>query len=86
MPTLSDDPREREAEEKCLADVEQYGLHIMHVHGDDAWPRFSYSIGLFHSFKAPEIIIIGLRTELAQWILNELAARARDGQQYGIHR
>jgi hypothetical protein len=82
MPKLSDDPKERAAEEKCLADVEQYGLHVIRVHGDDEWPEFTYSVGLYRTFGLPEVIILGLRGELSHWILNELAARARAGERF----
>ena len=82
MPRLSDDPKERAGEEKCLADIEEYGLHVMRVSGDDEWPAFTYSVGLYRTFGLPEVIVVGLRAELAHWILNELAARARAGERY----
>jgi hypothetical protein len=73
---------ERAAEEKCLADIEQYGLHVLKVSGDNDWPEFTYSVGLYHRFGVPEVIILGLRAKLAHWILNELAARVRSGYRY----
>jgi Domain of unknown function (DUF4262) len=82
MPKLSDDPKERAGEEKCLADVERHGLHVIKVHGDAEWPEFTYSVGLYRTFGLPEVIIVGLRAELAHWILNELAARARAGERF----
>ena len=82
MPVLSDDPKERAREEKCLADVAEHSLHVLRVHGDAEWPEFTYSVGLYRSFGLPEVIILGLRGELAHWILNELAARAREGFRY----
>ena len=84
MPHLSDDPKARLGEEKCLADIEQYGLHVMKVGGDNEWPEFAYSVGLYHTFQVPEIIILGLGTELAHWILNEIADRARRGERLQI--
>ena len=82
MPRLSEDPQERAREEKCLADIAQHDLHVLRVHGDDAWPEFTYSVGLYRQFKLPEVIIVGLRGELAHWMLNELAARARAGERF----
>ena len=82
MPHLSADPAERAAEEKCIADVEQYDLHVVKVHGDDEWLEFTYSVGLYKRFGLPEIIIVGLRGDVAHSILNELAARARSGYRY----
>lgn len=82
MPTLSNDPQERAREEKCLADIATHDLHVLRVHGDAEWPEFAYSVGLYRRFGLPEVIILGLEGDLAQWILNELAARARDGFRY----
>jgi uncharacterized protein DUF4262/uncharacterized protein DUF4265 len=82
MPHFSDDPVERAAEEKCIEDVERYDLHVMKIQGDDEWPEFTYSVGLYQRFGLPEVIIVGLRRDLAHPILNELAARARSGYRY----
>ena len=82
MPTLSDDPQERAGEEKCLADVAQHDIHVVRVLGDNDWPEFLYSVGLFHHFELPEVIILGLRAELAHSVLNALARRARAGLRF----
>lgn len=82
MPKLSDNPRTRAAEEKCIADVERYGLHILNVMPDDAGPGFAYTVGLYRSFGHPEVIIVGLRREVMHDVLNELAACVRAGRRY----
>ena len=68
------------AEAQALADIEAYGCHILHVleEGDD--PPFSYSVGIEHNFKAPELIVIGLKRELSQFIINEYCRRVRSGE------
>ena len=43
MPKLSEDPKARAAEEKCLSDIAQHGIHVLKVYGDDAWPEFAYA-------------------------------------------
>lgn|SRR5690606_18113021 len=80
MPQLSDDPKHRAGEEKCIADIATHDLHVLRVHGDNDWPEFTYSVGLHERFGIPEVIILGLRGELAHSLLNELAARAREGE------
>jgi hypothetical protein len=45
---------------------------------------FVYSIGLYHNFGIPETIILGLRSDVAHWVLNELATRARQGELFAI--
>jgi hypothetical protein len=84
MPTLSDDPKERAAEDKCLADIAEHGLHVLRVFGDDEWPGFVYSVGLYHNFQIPEIIIVGLKPDLSHVLLNEIAKRARQGERFQL--
>lgn len=82
MPTYSNDPRERAAEEKCVADVAAYGLHVMHVGGDNDWPEFAYTVGLWRTFEQAELIILGLPQDAAHAILNYVADLARDGRRF----
>lgn len=63
------DSTERDA--KAIADIEQYGLHILNVAGEGDEPPFSYSIGIGKSLGQPELIVIGLRADMAQWMINE---------------
>jgi hypothetical protein len=68
------------AEDKRLFDnIEKYGLHILHIMADDEHPPFSYSVGLFKTYGHPEIIIIGLRQELAHIIINNIAEDIKNG-------
>ncbi len=70
------------AEEKALADIEEYGCHILHVleEGDD--PPFSYSVGIEYKFGAPELIVVGLKREISQFIINEYCSRVRSGEAF----
>lgn len=48
---------------------------------------FAYTVGLWHNYNHPEILVSGWPMTLAQWVLNELGRRVRDGDrlQPGIH-
>lgn len=71
------DDRERQA----LSDVTEFGLHVVHVSAAGSLgPCFTYSVGLFKSYGHAEIIIIGLRQELAHAVLNNLAFDIKDGK------
>jgi hypothetical protein len=76
MPEL--DPHEQ----KCLADIERYGCHILHILEGEGYPPFSYSVGIYRSSGAPELIVIGLRQDLSQSIINEYCHRVQTGQRY----
>jgi hypothetical protein len=46
---------------KALADIAQYGLHIINVAAEGDLPPFSYSIGIEQSLGMPELIVVGLK-------------------------
>lgn len=73
-----------EAEKKCLADVDKYGCHVIHVMAEDSLPPFSYSVGIERSSGAPEIIVIGLKQTLSHFIVNEYNTRIRGGERLQI--
>ncbi len=67
-------------EEKALSDIDEYGCHILNVLEDEENPRFSYSIGIEKYTNQPEIIVTGLKQEIAQWMINEYNNRVRAGE------
>ena len=68
-------------EEKLLDDVEKYGCHIIHVREEGGLPGWSYTVGLYEKFRQPEIITVGLKDDTAQYLLNEIAHRLKEGLQ-----
>lgn len=82
MPTFSTDPRERASEERCVADVERYGLHVLKIGAEVDSPTFAYSVGLYHTFGHPELIILGLDLDVMHRLLNDVAAALRAGRRY----
>lgn len=69
-------------EQKILDDIAQYGWHVMKVLDEDNKPAFAYSIGLFATFKHPEIIMYGLDLDVMQQIINNLGDDIRKGIVY----
>jgi hypothetical protein len=70
------------SEKKALSDIKNYGLHIVHVYEDEENPRFSYTVGLYENYLHPEILIIGLKQELAHVLLNNMAFEIKNGKNY----
>lgn len=62
--------------------MKNYGVHIVQVFEDEQNPPFSYTVGLFESYLHPEIIIIGLKRELAGVLLNNMAYDIENGKNY----
>lgn len=57
-------------DEKALADIATHGLHILHVAEEGDLPPFSYSIGIEQSLGQPELIVIGLKANVAHAAIN----------------
>jgi hypothetical protein len=63
------------------ANIAAFGVHIQGVFDNKGQkPPFYYTVGL-GSIEHPELIFVGGTQDEAQWILNNLAFRARDGVQ-----
>jgi hypothetical protein len=71
-----------ESEQKVLDDIREFGQHVLAVAEDDEGPGFIYSIGLFENYAHPEIIIIGLRQELAHLLINNIAFDIKEGKTF----
>ncbi|MEO0868094.1 MAG: DUF4262 domain-containing protein [Cyanobacteria bacterium J06642_11] len=69
---------------KILSDIEQYGCHVLHILEEENWPRFTYSIGIEKTNNHPEIIVTGLRRDLAHSIINECHARIQAGETFEV--
>jgi hypothetical protein len=66
-------------EAKLVDDVEEYGCHIIQVRGENGFPGWSYTIGLSDVLGCPELIVIGLKENVAHSLLNEAARRMQEG-------
>ena len=60
--------------------IEKYGLQVIMVQGTKYSPSFAYSIGLYKTFKHPEIICFGLPPDVAHGIINDVADLIRQGK------
>jgi uncharacterized protein DUF4262 len=68
-----------EYERKLLANIERVGWQCTSVGGSGKVPRFTYTIGLHHSFNFPELIIFGVTPSTSYRILAVAADAARAG-------
>jgi Domain of unknown function (DUF4262) len=67
------------AEKKVLSDVAEYGWHCLNILEEDGYAPFSFSIGLYETWKFPELIIVGLKREVAHGVLNIVATALKEG-------
>jgi hypothetical protein len=71
-----------EHDRKLLADVRRHGWHIIGVEQDEEGPGFAYSIGLYHTFKHPEVIVSGLRVQVMHGTINAAGEAVRSGEKF----
>ena len=57
-------------EQRALDNIATYGLHILSIMEEGDAPPFAYSIGIERSLGLPELIVIGLKGDLAGKVIN----------------
>ena len=70
------------SDEKLLSDINSHGWHVLKVMADDNEPGFCYSVGLHKTFNHPEILIIGLKLDLAYSLINNIGEDIRAGKTF----
>ena len=73
-------PTQDELLNKTKINIEKYGLQVMGISSTDYLPSFSYSVGLYETYQHPEIICLGLPTNLAHVIINDVAELIKNGE------
>ena len=78
MPLLPRPLPTTDYERTVFANIEKHGWHCTSVGGGDGDPCFTYSVGLFDSFNHPELLVIGLSTELSHSMISSVARSAAE--------
>lgn len=69
-----------ERDQKALVDIEEHGCHVLNVMEGDGEPSFTYSIGINKKQNMPDVVITGLKPELAHSMVNDYKNRLLDGE------
>jgi hypothetical protein len=69
---------------KVLEDIQRVGWHVTGVFArkDEDGPEWAFSVGLFHSFGHPEVIIFGLPLERCVDIVNVIGKEVKAGKRF----
>lgn len=69
-----------EHEQRLLQNVSEHGCGVISVFDPDGeQPSFSYSVGFPETISQPEVIVVGLPSDLSGFMINELLRQGRDG-------
>lgn len=71
-----------EVRNRILTAIGQYGWSVVAVGGEGEEPGYGYSIGLWHTFRHPEVIVFGLPPEIAQKIINNIGRAIKKGSRF----
>ena len=69
---------------KVLRDIQRVGWHVTGVFAskDEEGPEWAFSIGLFHSFGHPEVVVFGLPFERCIDVVNVIGKLVKQGCRY----
>lgn len=70
------------SEEITVKNIQQYGWTVINVFEEDELHQYSYTIGLNKTFNHPEIVISGLKGEVASKLLNSIGNNIKNGNNY----
>jgi Domain of unknown function (DUF4262) len=76
-PIPSDD-----CERKVLSDVKNFGWHVINILPDENGPQYSFSIGLYHKFGHPELLVMGLPHPVGHQLINSAAEQIAAGKSF----
>lgn len=64
--------------------IEKFGLQVIMVEASSYLPSFAYSVGLWQSYKHPEVICFGLPIDLMHALINDVAEIIKQGEQIEV--
>ena len=72
---LGQDP----SEQNVIDNIAKFGWQCVHIHAEGESVEYTFTIGLFQTYKHPELIIFGLPSKVSHQILSIAADAARSG-------
>ena len=69
-------------DQRALSNIDEYGCHVLKIMEGDGDPSFTYSIGINKKQHKPDLIILGLKTELAHSMVNDYTKRLLNGESF----
>jgi hypothetical protein len=73
-----------DSDAKLLHDIQRVGWHVIKVFAREAKerPYWAFSIGLFHSFGHPEVVLFGLPLDRCMTLVNVIGREVQAGKRY----
>ena len=71
------------SDKKTLENIENYGCHVFGILECDD-PSFSYTVGIYEKQQRPEVIVVGLDTDIAHSMVNKYNRRIQKGEEFEL--
>jgi hypothetical protein len=68
-----------DGDRQLLRDVRDVGWHVVLIPEEGGTPGWAFSVGLYSSFSAPEVIVFGLDLDVAHHLINTVGESAKSG-------
>lgn len=65
-----------------IENVQKHDCSVVGVGVEEGSPAFAYSVGIQRSLGKPELIVVGLRTEVSHSIINQYCRRIKEGESF----
>ncbi|WP_043844200.1 DUF4262 domain-containing protein [Amycolatopsis taiwanensis] len=65
---------------KLISNIDQTGWGVLAIPEDDTSPGWAFTVGLWHSYRVPEIALFGLDPAIAMRCLNTVGAQVAAGR------
>jgi hypothetical protein len=75
-------PKPTPEQQQLLHDLREHGVHIAHVPAHEGAPEYSYTVGLWHQYEQPEVIVFGLERAAADALLQLLTDDVDEGKRF----
>jgi len=62
--------------------ISRFGCSVINVAEEGDLPPFTYSVGITEQTGEPEAVVIGLKRELAHFVINQYNMRVRAGERF----
>jgi uncharacterized protein DUF4262 len=67
---------------KVATDIKSYGWHVTLVKKEGDSPGWAFSVGFYHTFKRPEVLLFGLPSDTMHAVINTVGENFRSGEIY----
>lgn len=73
---------EDQYDQKLISDVNNTGFHIIGIEKDDGGPEYAFTVGLYYTYKHPEILIMGINNKVCFEFFHLIADRIKNGTNF----